>query len=279
MKTRIVFVWWFLSFFLLSCGWAKKVFVVSPMTSPIITMETYRDFVAYLSRKLGEPVILKQRRTYEEVNRMLQTGEADFGHVCTGAFLSGRKNFGLKLLAVPVIHGRPYYQAYIIVPRKSPYHKFEDLKGHTFAFTDPLSLTGRLYVLARLRTLGTTPEAYFRRVFFTYGHQKSIELVAAGVVDGASVDSLVYEDLLSRGVDYVRRVRIIEKSPRLGIPPFVASPKSDEAFRQKVLSILLHMPEDPEGKKVLRKMGIDRFIPPKHELYLETRRLIEQCPL
>ena len=247
------------------------------MTSPTITMETYQDLVAYLSRHLGEKVVLKQRRTYEEVNRLLQSGEADFGHVCTGAFLAGRKAFGLKLLAIPVIHGHPYYQAYIIVNHEGPYKKLEDLKGRTFAFTDPLSLTGRIYVLARLREMRTSPDKFFRRVFFTYGHQKSIELVAAGLVDGASVDSLVYEDLLARGVKYAQEVRIIEKSPRLGIPPFVASPKSDETFRQRVLSILLYMSEDPEGKKVLKKMGIDRFIPPKHELYFETRRLIKQC--
>ncbi|QJA06538.1 PhnD/SsuA/transferrin family substrate-binding protein [Thermosulfurimonas marina] len=254
------------------------VFVVSPMTSPTITMETYYDLVNYLSRKLGRPVILKQRRTYEEVNRMLASGEADFGHVCTGAFLAGRKDFGLKLLAIPVIHGRYYYQAYIIVAKDSPYRRFEDLRGKTFVFTDPLSLTGRLYVLARLRTLGTSPEKLFRKVFYSHGHEKSIEIVAAGLVDGASVDSLVFEDLKVRGISYVNKVRILEKSPLLGIPPFVASPESPEEFRRKVLSLLLHMPEDPEGRVVLQKMGIERFLPPKHEIYRQTLEILKRCP-
>ncbi|OAQ20213.1 PhnD/SsuA/transferrin family substrate-binding protein [Thermosulfurimonas dismutans] len=279
MKRYVLFLL-FTIFFQAPKGEGKEVyiFVVSPMVSPNITIATYQEFVRYLSAKLGKRVILKQRHTYIEVNRMLANGEADFGHVCTGAYLAGHKDFGLTLLAIPVMYGRPYYQAYIIVNSEAPYRRLEDLQGKSFVFTDPLSLTGRLYLLYRLKRLGTTPEKFFERTFFSYSHDKSIELVAEGVVEGASVDSLVYENLLERKIHFISKTKVIEKSPLFGIPPLVSSPQSDKDFRIKVLKILLKMDKDLEGKKILKKMRIDHFVPPRPELYSYANYILE-CSL
>lgn len=137
------------------------VLAVSPLASPAATTSTFSEFIDYLSEKLGEKVVLKQRRKYSEINDLLRTGKASVAFTCTGAYLAGRQDFGLELLAVPVIKGKTTYNSYIIVHKDSDIKGLGDLKGKTFAFTDPLSLTGRLYVTSLLNEKGILTKDFF----------------------------------------------------------------------------------------------------------------------
>ena len=41
------------------------------MTSPQETFAYYNDLIKYISDKVGYPIFIKQKKTYEEVNEML----------------------------------------------------------------------------------------------------------------------------------------------------------------------------------------------------------------
>jgi phosphonate transport system substrate-binding protein len=245
----------------------ELVFTVSPIVSPVSTLSSYDDFVKYLSEKTGTKVVLKHRRKYSEVNSLLKTGEAQFAFICTGAYVSGKDEFGLELLTVPVINGRTTYNSYIIVNQKSKIENFRQLKGEIFAFTDPLSLTGRLYPLYLLNTMGVKPEEFFRKTFYTTSHEKSIESVANGLADGAAVDSLIFENMMRIGDSAIKRLRIIEVSPPYGIPPIVASPLTEKSIKQLMLTALLKMADDPAGREILKGLQIERFILPNPAVY------------
>ncbi|RMF81253.1 MAG: hypothetical protein D6739_09435, partial [Nitrospirae bacterium] len=174
-------------------------FAISAMVSPARTFSDYAAFVRLLGRRLGQPVELKQRKTYEQVNELLRTGNADCGLVCTGAFVHADRHFKETVVAVPVIHGEVTYHSYIIVRKERPYRRFEDLRGKVFAFTDELSNTGALYPTYLLAKRGQVPDEYFSYTFFTHSHDKSVEAVARGLADGAAVDSLVYDALVASG--------------------------------------------------------------------------------
>ncbi len=249
------------------------VFAVSPMASPVATASNFSEFIDYLSEELGEKVVLKQRRKYSEINDLLRTGKASVAFTCTGAYLAGRQDFGLELLAVPVIKGKTTYNSYIIVHKDSRIESLEHLKGKTFAFTDPLSLTGRLYVTSLLNERGILTKDYFSKTFYTAGHEKSIEVVAKGLADGASVDSLILDDLREKGNPYASNVKVIMTSQPFGIPPFVVSPKLPGEDRKAVLKILLNMPRDGKGREILKKIGIDGFALPDHANYLSAHEV------
>ena len=80
------------------------VFAISPMASPASTLANYSEFIEYLSRKTGTKIILKQRKKYAEINSLLKSGEAEFALTCTGAYLSGRDEFGLEILEIGRAH-------------------------------------------------------------------------------------------------------------------------------------------------------------------------------
>ncbi len=253
------------------------VFVVSAVISPVITLELYSDFLEYMKNQLGRPVVLKQRRTYREILELLKEGQAQFGHLCTGPFVYGWQNFGIQPVAIPVIRGRAFYRCYVVVKKSSPYQRLEDLRGRSFVLTDPLSLTSA-YILWRLAQMGTSAEKFFRRTFYSYAHDKSLELVAAGIADGASVGSLVYESLDPETHSYLKDLRVLEVSPPFGNPPVVASPEVPPEFLEKVQEILLRMHKDPEGRRILKKMHVDRFIPPDPAFYHSVRVLLPWFP-
>jgi len=255
------------------------VFAISPMASPVSTLSGYRDFIEYLSQKTGIKIILKQRRKYSEINTLLKSGAAQFAYTCTGAYLSGRNEFGLEVLAVPVISGKTTYNSYIIVNSKSRIQTFEQLEGKVFAFTDPLSLSGRVYPTYLLETMDRTPDNFFRKAFYTSSHEKSVESVAYGLADGAAVDSLIFEDMKRTNDAAVGNVRIIQVSPDFGIPPLVVSPGTDKSIKQLMLSTLLKMKDDPSGREILGKLNTDKFILPNPAIYHSAVQLRQAAML
>ncbi len=244
---------------------------IAAVISPQGTAESYAPLLEYLSAKLGRPIERIQRRTYAEVNDLLRTGDVDLAFVCTSSYLFGKEQFGLELLVAPQVNGSATYHATIIVPAHSSTRELSDLKGKVFAFTDPTSFTGRIYPTYLLTKAGTTPEAFFRKTFFTYSHDKAIYAIAGGQADGASVDSLVYDFALKRDPALLGKVRVIHISVAFGIPPVVVSPSIRPQLRAELSDILLNMKQDPEGQAALAELDYDGFILVKDEDYASAK--------
>jgi phosphonate transport system substrate-binding protein len=246
---------------------------VAAMVSPKETLELYRQLLTYLGHKLDRNVDLVQRKTYAEVNELLGKGLIDLAFVCSGPYVTGKDKYGFVLLAVPEVHGHPTYSSYLIVNKESPFHRLEDLKGHTFAFTDPDSNTGRLVPLYWLAAMHTRPEKFFGRTLYTYSHDNSIMAVGRGLVDGAAIDGLIWDYYEKKNPAFTAKTRVIKRSEPFGIPPLVASRQFPAADRQRVQDVLFSMHRDPEGKRILSELMIDRFILPRDEWYDTVRQL------
>lgn len=220
----------------------------------------YSQLSKYIEKKLGQPVQLIDRGNYDEMNRLLETKDIDAAFVCAGPYVEGKERFGMQLLAMPLVKGKPVYHSYIIVPTGSPAKKLEDLRGKVFAFTDPKSNSGKLVPTYMLSRMNETPQHFFGKVEFTYAHDKSIRAVAEGIVDGAAVDSLIWEYLALKHPEMTAKTRILLRSEPYGIPPFVVRPGMDEGVKKRLQEILLHVADDEEGRKILKGMMIDSFV-------------------
>ncbi len=233
---------------------------IASMITPIDTVKYYQDIVDYLSDKLGIPAEMVHRRTYAEMDRLIEKGDVDVAFLCSAPYVKNKREFGVELLVAPVVEGRPFYQSYIIVHRESEINNFKELKAKTFAFTDPRSNTGKLYPQYVLAQERMNVEDFFERYVYSYSHNKSVELVAKRVVEGAAVESLVYEYMKRAGSPYAKQVRVIHKSPEFGIPPVVAGKNVPVFLKKKIREELNVMHTDPKGKSILDAMHIERFI-------------------
>jgi phosphonate transport system substrate-binding protein len=220
----------------------------------------YQRLQAYIGKRLGRTVQLVDRGNYKEMNRLLEAGDLDAAFVCAGPYVEGKEKFGMELLAMPQVNGKSIYYSYIIVRKDSSITEFEELRGKVFAFADPKSNSGKLVPTYMLARMNETPESFFARHIFTYGHDKSIRAVAEGHVDGAAVDSLIWDYVAQRTPKLIKNIRIIAKSAPYGIPPVVVRPGLDPELKKRLKDILLSAASDPEGNDILKGMMIDRFV-------------------
>jgi phosphonate transport system substrate-binding protein len=95
------------------------------------------------------------------------------------------------------------------------------------------------------------------------------------------VSSLVFDQLAGEDPELRSKVRLILKSPPYGMPPMVVPKNIDPMLKQKLLEILLKMHLDPEGKKILSDLRIDRFRVPGPGFFnsvRETAKFWEEKP-
>lgn len=245
---------------------------VAAMLSPKLSFVTYGELAGYLEKRLNLPVKLVFKKNYAETNESLKNSESDAAFLCTGGYLAAREAFGVDVLAVPVVDGKMVYNSLIVAPGNGPARGLRDLKGKVFAFSDKSSLTGRLYVRARLADLGL-PSGFFGGTLLTGSYDNSIKAVAEDLADAACVNSLVYQALLGRGDRYAKKLKVLETSPPFGNPPMVARAGLPSELKNKLRAVFLDMHKDAEGRRVLRTLSVERFAAPPPGLYSSAEEL------
>ena len=252
---------------------------LASVMSPHETIGYYRKIADYVSKKTGRQAILVQRKTYAEVNMLLANGDVDIAFLSTGAYSSYRGMNEIELFVMAEHRGNSLYTAELIVHKDSPFQKFEDLEGKTFAFTDPLSYSGHMVIEDRLKQNNTVPEKFFSRYFYTYSHDKALWAVANKVADAASLDSQIYEYAKEKTPELTGNVRIIASFKGAPTGPVVISKKLKIEQKEQLRYIFLSMQEDPEAFEAMQGLVIDRFIIPTPELYEPLRKLYDRTSI
>lgn len=252
---------------------------VAAMISPKETSIYYRQVLDYIGGKLGREVQLIQRKTYGEVNELFGKGQIDLAFICSGPYAATKEKYGFEALATPLVRGRPFYQSYLIVNKDSHFQKLEDLRERVFAFTDPESNTGRLVPIYWLSQMGERPETFFGKTIYTYSHDNSILAVAKRLVDGAAIDGHIWEYYNDKYPENTSKTRIIRKSTPYGNPPVVASSRLPIQQKIRIRQLLISMHLNPDGKKILTELMIDRFVEPEEEWYDPIRQMNETLSL
>jgi phosphonate transport system substrate-binding protein len=231
---------------------------IATVISPRESLIYYQDIFEALSDKLNRNVEFKQRTSYQEVNDMLAQNLVDMAFICSGAYIMATDY--CELLVAPVVNGRPYYQGYIITHNDSGIQGFEDFRNRSFTYSDPLCFTGKLFVDNRLAGIDTRAEDFFSEIQFSMSHDISIQMVSRALIDGASVNGLIFEYMKVYHPEFTNNIRIIEKTSFHGIPPVVNTKNMHPELKQEIQQFFLSMHTRPTEQEMLKKLLIDRFI-------------------
>jgi phosphonate transport system substrate-binding protein len=123
---------------------------------------------------------------------------------------------------------------------------------------------------------GEDPNHFFGHHIITRSHDRSFQAVADGFVDGAAVHGFVYDQMMEENPSILDKVRILSESPPFSIPPIVVNPALDPKLRQATLSVLLKMDQDEQGKKILKKLRIEKFVVPQKEFFDSIRNEVSK---
>jgi phosphonate transport system substrate-binding protein len=252
---------------------------VAAMISAKESVVYYHQLLDFIANQLGHKIELIQRKTYSEINELLKSGKIDLAFICSGPYATGRQTYGFEALAVPQVRGRHSYQSYLIVNQKSAFQDLMDLRGKTFAFTDPESNTGKLVPTYWLIQQKEQPKEFFGKIIYTHSHDNSIMAVATSLVDGAAVHEQIWEYFNEKNPTFTSSTRIIKKSQPFGNPPVVASKHLPRQLKADIQSLLMTMHQDPKGKKILDELMIDRFLDPDDKWYESIVAMKHECNL
>jgi ABC-type phosphate/phosphonate transport system substrate-binding protein len=195
--------------------------------------------------------------------------EVDLGFMCAPSFrqLTATTPSSVRLVrAAPVFDDdrngdRPVYFAELVVRDGVPATTIADLAGRRIGFNDHQSLSGLTALLDRLRALGF--DETFATLVPTGGHRESLQQLADGTIDAASIDSNTL-----RAVDGLPNgLRIVETWGPFPVQPVVIRATLADKMQTVITTALLTMHEDPAGATKLRAHHVRRFAPVTEEDY------------
>lgn len=230
----------------------------------------------YLAGRVKTPVQFVVREEYQPVLELLLEHQLDAAWICGYPYVRFQQN--LRLLAVPVLHGRPLYQAYLIRPRGfDAVSGWSSLRGRVLAMSDPLSNSGWLVAQRQLQLAGLTP-ADLRRAFFAHGHRHVAEAVAVRLADAGSIDGYVWDTMRLRGFDAAKDTEVVWRSPWYGFPPLVAPAGHDTEAVAGLRRALLGMSADTAGRELLDELNLSGFAEASPSLFDSIRELARSVP-
>ncbi len=251
---------------------APSVYAATPVTmglTPVFLNSDIRllaQLETYLARRLERPVQLVQRRTYQEITALLIAGALDTAWICGLPFVRNRER--LRLTGVPVYRGSPTYRAYLIARAGAPTKAIDELAGQVHAFSDPDSNSGFLVTRALLARQGRTPDSFFSKTFFTYGHRNVIRAVASGLAHSGSVDGYVWDVLAEIDPALTAPTRVLRVSEPLGFPPFAAPAQPrDMGVTHAFRAALVAMADSGDGRAILATLRLDGIMDPSPSMF------------
>jgi phosphonate transport system substrate-binding protein len=242
-------------------------------------LPVYEVVTDEVGRRLGMPTELVVETDYESCKR----DENDVCFVCSLPFVMFERQ-GIspaEPLAAPVLQGEryagaPVYFSDVIVHRKSPFRSFEDLRGRSWSYNEPLSHSGYGITRYHLLRMGET-SGFFGEVIEAGFHEESIRMVANSEVDASAIDSQVLSVALRDDPALRRSLRVIDVLGPSTIQPVAVSKRLPKDLREDIRGVLLGLGDDPSCRKRLDIGLVDRFVAVDSSSYDDIRMMVDAC--
>ena len=237
------------------------------------------DLLEELEARTGIHMHPVQDRSWPEREAGLDLGEIDLGWICGLPYVwkADLPDPPIHLLAAPILHGeryagQPVYFSDVVVLADSPFRSFEDLGGRSWGYNEPRSHSGHNVVRYELARRGLDG-AFFGHVTEVGSHEHALELILAGQIDAAAIDSSVLETELAGPGTLGRRIRVIDVLGPSPAPPFVASKSLADDHFATIQACLLEMHGTRSGRAMLAKHRISRFQQVEDTFYDRIREM------
>lgn len=205
-------------------------------------------------------------------------GRFDLGLICSTSYVGlglGAPTPSVRLAGVawvpddPDNDGRPVYFGDLVVRPGTTADSLADLAGARIGCNDHVSLSGHYALRWAAADAGLDPDT-FARLHFTGGHHRSLELLLAGELDAAVVDSVVRISA-ARTDPAVAALRIVDRLGPWPTQPLVARSGLDDASLTDARNGLLAAARRPELAGLLQASALTGLVEVGPEHYDPVR--------
>jgi len=243
---------------------------IIPHRSTKGNFRSYTPVVQALEKKIGMPVQMLASKTYDEAVGKLESKEADVAYLGPFAYVKAHNDFGARLIVRTIDDDNTeFYHSLIITRKESDIRTLQDLKGKSFAFTDPNSTSGFLFPMVGLSKAGIRLED-FSRAEYLKRHANSLLAVYNGQTDAGAVSSTAKDKVKVNFDD----IRILWKSEPIYRGPWAARKDLSESLFQGIQNTFLELAKQKDAAEIFKKLSTKGFVKGKDSEYNNVREAI-----
>ncbi|MEZ5343470.1 MAG: PhnD/SsuA/transferrin family substrate-binding protein [Acidimicrobiales bacterium] len=199
---------------------------------------------------------------------------ADLGWICSTSFVELSERTpepSVQLVGVAWVpddegsNGQPVYFGDLVTRPDSAIACFEDVRGTRVGCNDAVSLSGHYSFRFAATARGLDPDS-FADLVFTGGHHQSLDLLLAGHLDAAVVDSVVLARR-ARTDAAAADLRVVERLGPWPVQPLVARATMPVDEVARIQQLLLAANDRPEVVAALADAGLSHLVAVSPEHY------------
>jgi phosphonate transport system substrate-binding protein len=254
-------------------------FGVEPYDTSAKLVPIYGHIGELISQKLGCKVQVFITTNYNAEIEAMRSGKLEIGEFGPlGYVLAHQVAKAEAVAAFGTADGKvDTYWASLVTYPGSGIKTVTDIRGHSFAFSDPASTSGHLFPAYGLRKAGVDPDKDIKAIF-AGSHTASFEALYNHKVDAGELNSQQLESAQQRGHYKDGDLVFLWKSDAIPTDPFVVRGDLSPAFKARVTEVLVNLDLsslDPNDRKVLIGAGITRLVPQTDAAYDGIRDLVK----
>jgi phosphonate transport system substrate-binding protein len=252
-------------------------FGVEPYDTAARLVPIYQKVGELIGDKLGCKVEVFVATSYNAEIEAMRNGKLEIGEFGPlGYVLAHQVAKAEAVAAFGTADGKPdTYWASIVTYPGSGINTVAEIKGHSFAFSDPASTSGHLFPAYGLRKAGLDPDKDVRGIF-AGSHTSSFEALYNHKVDAGELNSEQLESATQRGHYKDGDLVFLWKSDPIPTDPFVVRGDLPAEFKKRVIAVLQGLDLsalDPADRKIMVGAGITRLVPQTDGAYDGIRDL------
>ncbi len=249
-----------------------------PRTDIDSTLKSFAPLIEYLSKETGYKFKLAFSPNYIDVGNQLIEGNYDIGIVTPIAFVMAKEKSKTPINALiqRSTAGLTTYKGILVSKNDGKINKIEDLKGKIFAFTEPDSISGRLYPLSIFKKNGISIKTFFAKTYYAGCPKKALEDVAAGSADACACNDAEFKLLTEADPKLLNSLKVFYVTPEIPYEYWTVMENSNPLIRDKFQAAVLKINSNPQLKKeLLEKIFYDGFSAPDEKGLNEIMEMLK----
>jgi phosphonate transport system substrate-binding protein len=254
-------------------------FGVEPYDTAARLVPIYEKVGKLIGDKIGCPVRIYVATSYNAEIEAMRNGKLEIGEFGPlGYVLAHQVAKAEAVAAFGTADGKPdTYWASLVTYPSSGIKTVADIRGHSFAFSDPASTSGHLFPAYGLRKGGIDPDKDIKAIY-AGSHTASFEAIYNHKVDAGELNSEQLESAKQRGHYKDGDLVFLWKSDPIPTDPFTVRGDLPDGFKAKLTDALQHLDLtslDPADRKIMVGAGITQLVPQSDSTYDGIRDLVK----
>ncbi len=242
------------------------------------TRKAFEPLINYLSKETGLKFKLAFSPNYLDVGNQMVEGNYNFSLLTPLAFLMMREKSVVPVVTIAqrLTSKKTTYAGVIVCNNGAGIKSIADLKDRTFAFTDPDSISGRLYPLALFKKSNMPIKTFFKKTYYAGSPKKALEDVLSGTADACATNEREFEQLISSNEKARAGLSAIYRTPEIPNDYWAVLETTPAASREKIKKALFKINGSPELKKeLLEQMRYDGFSEPDEKGLSDLQEILK----